>query len=64
MFAAFILLPTRFWPKIDRELPFLAIALYFYPSARGFKKKEEREYVQLIGAGSVATFAGGRMGVH
>ena len=25
-FAAFILLPTRFWPRIDRELPFLAIA--------------------------------------
>ena len=28
MFAAFIFLPTRFWPRIDRELPFLAIALY------------------------------------
>ena len=27
MFAAFIFLPTRFWPRIDRELPFLAIAL-------------------------------------
>ena len=26
MFAAFIFLPTRFWPRIDRELPFLAIA--------------------------------------
>ena len=25
--AAFILLPTRFWPRTDRELPFLAIAL-------------------------------------
>ena len=30
MFAAFIILPTRFWPRIDRELPFLAIALFFY----------------------------------
>ena len=31
MFAAFIFLPTRFWPRIDRELPFLAIAHYpFY----------------------------------
>ena len=29
MFAAFIFLPTRFWPRIDRELPFLAIALYY-----------------------------------
>ena len=29
MFAAFIFLPTRFWPRIDRELPFLAIALCF-----------------------------------
>ena len=31
--AAFILLPTRFWPRTDRELPFLAIALpkkYFF----------------------------------
>ena len=27
VFAAFILLPIRFWPRIDRELPFLAIAL-------------------------------------
>ena len=27
MFAAFIILPTRFWPRNDRELPFLAIAL-------------------------------------
>ena len=27
VFTAFILLPTRFWPRIDRELPFLAIAL-------------------------------------
>ena len=27
VFAAFILLPTRFWPRIDRELPFWAIAL-------------------------------------
>ena len=26
VFAAFILLPTRFWPRTDRELPFLAIA--------------------------------------
>ena len=26
VFAAFILLPTRFWPRIDRELPFLAVA--------------------------------------
>ena len=26
MFAAFIILPTRFWPRNDRELPFLAIA--------------------------------------
>ena len=29
MFAAFVLLPTRFWPRTDRELPFLAIALFF-----------------------------------
>ena len=29
VFAAFKLLPTRFWPRIDRELPFLAIALFF-----------------------------------
>ena len=28
MFAAFIVLPTRFWPRNDRELPFLAIALF------------------------------------
>ena len=27
MFAAFVFLPTRFWPRTDRELPFLAIAL-------------------------------------
>ena len=26
MFAAFILLPTCFWLRLDRELPFLAIA--------------------------------------
>ena len=30
MFAAFVLLPTRFWPRTDRELPFLAIALFFW----------------------------------
>ena len=30
MFAAFIFLPTRFWPRIDRELPFLAIAPFFF----------------------------------
>ena len=28
-FAAFIILPTRFWPGNDRELPFLAIAHLF-----------------------------------
>ena len=29
MFAAFVLLPTRFWPRTDRELPFWAIALLY-----------------------------------
>ena len=35
VFAAFILLPTRFWPRTDRELPFLTIALLFSTEGRG-----------------------------
>ena len=27
LFPAFIFLPTRYWPSIDQELPFLAVAL-------------------------------------
>ena len=46
MFAAFIILPTRFWPRNDRELPFLAIALFFCSprsNGSGIQKRDERE---------------------
>ena len=38
MFAAFIFLPTRFWPRIDRELPFLAIAQTFLSCDHFFRQ--------------------------
>ena len=41
MFAAFILLPTRFWPRIDRELPFLAIALVYTLVPGMYEKKRK-----------------------
>ena len=51
VFAAFILLPTRFWPRTDRELPFLAIALlksiihFFFDS---FSKYFNHDFSQLF----------------
>ena len=46
MFAAFVLLPTRSWPRTDRELPFLAIALYVRFSVESRLSRYHFKYVK------------------
>ena len=43
---SFVLLPTRFWPRTDRELPFLAIALLFTRTVR--VSYSNSEYTALL----------------
>ena len=46
VFAAFIL-PTRFWPRIHRELPFLAIALKNTPLSRNVNEVHTNSGIKL-----------------
>ena len=62
MFAAFIFLPTRFWPRIDRELPFLAIALFNMHMVL-YRRNSVSEYNDRVGIHysnkTVVTFSDG-----